>query len=319
MSAFSETSLVKEVVIVNGLPTVISKRLPRRSIHKIVIVVIPGNPGLVEFYDGFVTTLFNSLQGQWPIYAISHAGHSPTEGYPLNPFPKSSHGDITAGKSSFPLTLKEQIAHKNEFLERHIPPHSRILLIGHSIGAYIILHILKTCCRASDITKAILLFPTIERMAVSPSGKYVTPMVKYFNWLTLSAVGVFSVIPVSVKQFLVKWWLSDRKNLISGSVESVLKLLSPKVINGVVTMARDEMTQVVLCDDEVIKKNLNKLILYYGTIDNWCPVSYYKDMKKRFPDGEIYLCQKKFDHAFVLESSHEVAEMVSSWIQDVIT
>ena len=74
MSAFSETSLVKEVVIVNGLPTVVSKRLPRRSIHKIVIVVIPGNPGLIEFYDGFVTTLFNSLQGQWPIYAISHAG-----------------------------------------------------------------------------------------------------------------------------------------------------------------------------------------------------------------------------------------------------
>ena len=70
---------------------------------------------------------------------------------------------------------------------------------------------------------------------------------------------------------------------------------------------------------QVIKKNLNKLILYYGTIDNWCPVSYYKDMKKRFPDGEIYLCQKKFDRAFVLESSHEVAEMVSSWIQDVIT
>lgn len=67
-------SLVKEVVFVNGLPTVISKILPRCRIHKFVIVVIPGNPGLVEFYDVFVTSLFNSLKGQWPIYAISHAG-----------------------------------------------------------------------------------------------------------------------------------------------------------------------------------------------------------------------------------------------------
>lgn len=67
-------SLVKEIVFVNGLPTVISKILPRCRIHKFVIVVIPGNPGLVEFYDVFVTSLFHSLKGQWPIYAISHAG-----------------------------------------------------------------------------------------------------------------------------------------------------------------------------------------------------------------------------------------------------
>ena len=41
-------------------------------------------------------------------------------------------------------------------------------------------------------------------------------------------------------------------------------------------------------------------------------------MKEKFPDGEIYLCERKFKHAFVLESSEEVAEMVASWIQDVI-
>lgn len=74
MAACSSTRLVKEVVVVNGLPTVVSKILPERSIHKHVIVVIPGNPGLVEFYDDFISTLFNSLHGQWPVYAIAHAG-----------------------------------------------------------------------------------------------------------------------------------------------------------------------------------------------------------------------------------------------------
>ncbi|XP_074608459.1 lipid droplet-associated hydrolase-like isoform X2 [Acropora palmata] len=308
-------SLVKEVVFVNGLPTVISKILPRCRIHKFVIVVIPGNPGLVEFYDVFVTSLFNSLKGQWPIYAISHAGHSPTTEYPVNPFPKPSIDKATAVKSFFPLTLNEQIVHKNEFLKSHIPPHSKIILIGHSIGAYIILNILKTCDRAADITKAILLFPTFERMAVSPSGRYVTPAVRYFKWFAVSAVAVFSVLPESVRRFLINWWLSDRKNLIIGSVESVLKLLTPQSIIGVVTMADNEMKEVVNRDDVVIEKNLDKFIFYYGVIDNWTPVSYYEDIRKRFPDGEIYLCQKNFQHAFVLESSHEVAEMVSSWIQ----
>ena len=68
------TKLIKEVVSVNGLPTVVSKILPESNIHEHVIVLIPGNPGLVEFYDVFITTLFDALNGRYPVYAISHAG-----------------------------------------------------------------------------------------------------------------------------------------------------------------------------------------------------------------------------------------------------
>ena len=169
----------------------------------------------------------------------------------MSSYLKTSHEKDAVEENSFPLSLKEQITHKKKFLEEHIPPRSKIILIGHSIGAYIILNLLKTCNRASDITKAILLFPTIERMAVSPNGRYVTPMVTYFKWLAVSAVAVFSIFPNFFKQFLVKWWLSDRENLMSSSVESVLRLLTPQSINGVVTMAQDEMKEVLHPDDEV--------------------------------------------------------------------
>ena len=69
---------------------------------------------------------------------------------------------------------------------------------------------------------------------------------------------------------------------------------------------------------QVVEQNLKKLIFYYGATDRWSPVSYYADMKKKFSDGEIYLCERKFKHAFVLESSEEVAEMVAPWIRNVI-
>ena len=68
---------------------------------------------------------------------------------------------------------------------------------------------------------------------------------------------------------------------------------------------------------QVIEQNLKKLIFYYGASDHWAPVSYYEDMKNKFPGGEIYLCERKFQHAFVLESSEAVAEMVAPWIQKV--
>jgi len=62
---------------------------------------------------------------------------------------------------------------------------------------------------------------------------------------------------------------------------------------------------------QVIEQNLKKLICYYGATDHWAPVTYYEDIKEKFPDGKIFLCGRKFKHAFVLESSEEVAEMVA--------
>ena len=174
------------------------------------------------------------------------SGHSPTKDYAVNP----NLIDATES-SSFPLSLDEQIMHKKIFLEEHIPSKSKIILIGHSIGAYVILHLLKICNRATDVIKSILLFPTIERMAISPSGRYVTPMVTYFKWFAIAAVTAFSCLPEFVKKGLVQWWLSSKKNLMSSLVDTVLKLLTPQSVNGCLTMAHDEMREVVDPDEEV--------------------------------------------------------------------
>lgn len=79
-----------------------------------------------------------------------------------------------------------------------------------------------------------------------------TPMVTHFKWLAVSAVAFFSILPEFMRHFLVKWWLSDRTRLMLNSVESVLKLLTPQSLNGVFTMAYDEMKEVVHPDDEVL-------------------------------------------------------------------
>ena len=71
------------------------------------------------------------------------------------------------------------------------------------MGAYIVLHLLKNCSGAAAVTKSILLFPTIERMAISPSGRYVTPMVTYFKWFTIAAVTASPCLPEFVKKGLV--------------------------------------------------------------------------------------------------------------------
>jgi len=91
-------------------------------------------------------------------------------------------------------------------------------------------------------------------MAISPSGRYVTPMVTYFKWFAMAAVTAFSCLPEFVKRGLVQWWLSNRKNLMLSSVDSVLKLLTPQSVNGCLTMAHDEMKEVVDPDEGVCYK-----------------------------------------------------------------
>ena len=90
-------------------------------------------------------------------------------------------------------------------------------------------------------------------MAISPSGRYVTPTVTYFKWFAIAAVTAFSWLPEFVKKGLVQWWLSNRKNSMLSSVDSVLKLLTPLSVNGFLKMAHDEMKEVV---------DLEKLVSY---------------------------------------------------------
>ena len=64
----------KESILVNGIPTAVSKLLPPKCSSDVVAVVIPGNPGLIEYYDEFIASLFEASGGKLPVYGISHAG-----------------------------------------------------------------------------------------------------------------------------------------------------------------------------------------------------------------------------------------------------
>lgn len=65
-----------------------------------------------------------------------------------------------------------------EFIKRYIPEDARLHLIGHSIGSWIILNILKDESITKRVTKCYLLFPTIEHMATTKNGWFFTTIVR---------------------------------------------------------------------------------------------------------------------------------------------
>ncbi|KAM5254525.1 lipid droplet-associated hydrolase isoform 5-T6 [Hipposideros larvatus] len=209
--------------------------------------------------------------------------------------------------------LSGQVEHKVAFLRTHVPKEMKLVLVCHSIGAYIALQVLK---RAPElpIIRSFMLFPTIERMAESPNGRIATPLLCWLRYVFyVPGYLLLKPCPARIKSWLIRLALQ----VVNVQSEiSLLNVLEPFCLVNVAYLGSQEMMEVVKRDDETIKEHLSKLTFYYGTIDPWCPKEYYEDIKKHFPKGDIRLCEKKIPHAFVFRFHQEMADMVAGCLKD---
>ncbi|XP_008314750.1 lipid droplet-associated hydrolase [Cynoglossus semilaevis] len=275
--------------------------------HKNLILIIPGNPGVVGFYRTFMQTLYRTFDCRHPVWAISHAGHC---------IPPDSMDMIEDGSSAVErdvFGLVGQIEHKLAFLKKHVPRETNLILIGHSIGCYIILEMMKKDPELK-VLRAVMLFPTIERMAQTPQGKVMTPVLCQLRYLGYLPLFLLSLLPDSLKYSLIKLVLSGIHSLDLSVIRPTVSLLNGDCAANAMYMGGQEMKAVLDRDNRTIKENLDKIIFYYGAKDHWCPVQYYLDMKQDFPHGDIRLCEREFRHAFVLDAGSEVSKMVAEWI-----
>ncbi|XP_040848835.1 lipid droplet-associated hydrolase [Ochotona curzoniae] len=276
---------------------------------KLLIFIIPGNPGISSFYVPFAKDLYALTNKRFPVWIISHAGHV------LAPKDKEimTSEDPNAQEIKDIYGLSGQIEHKLAFLRTHVPKEMKLVLIGHSIGSYICLQILK---RAPElpVIRAFLLFPTIERMSESPNGRIATPLLCWFRYaLYVISYLLLKPCPETIKSMVCRMSL-QAMNVKNEFVQ--MNMLEPFCIANAVYLGGQEMMEVVKRDDEIIKENLPKLTFYYGTTDRWCPKEYYDDIKKDFPEGDIRLCEKNIPHAFIISFSKEMATMVANWLGD---
>lgn len=219
------------------------------------------------------------------------------------------------------LSLDGQIQHKLAYISDHIPAGKSLILIGHSIGCYMILRMLSddtdhslvqfSSCRS--VRKCYLLFPTIEHIAQSPNGQFFTPLLKYFCWMIPLLTFPLLFLPYRVKRFLVERCF--RVGITRCAVEATVKLLSPSAYGNSVYLASIEMQSVCELDIETVEKNIERLCFYYGTGDAWCPVDYHHSMIRLFPSADIHLCSHNIEHAFVLRDSEKMAAILSDLLK----
>lgn len=83
-----------------------------------------------------------------------------------------------------------------------------------------------------QVLKAVLLFPTIERMAQSPQGKVMTPMLCQLRYLAYLPLFLLSLLPQRVATLLVRLVLRGVPALDPCVLRPVLQLFSGDCTGG---------------------------------------------------------------------------------------
>ncbi|CAG8469360.1 12820_t:CDS:2 [Ambispora gerdemannii] len=286
-------------------------KLNNKGEANLVLFMIPGNPGAIDYYIPFLSTIYEEHEKKIEIVGVSHLGHS-----------HGPHHDSLIKLWS----LQDQINHKIKFFDilcekfaidegdKKIYP--RFILCGHSMGAYICSQVLKA--RPDHIEQAYLLFPTLQHIAKTPNG---TQMMWMFYDISRNILSMFIH---SIRTVLGPNMFKSLIRLITGQSEPHLsttadRLLHWHVVQNTIYMSDTEMKTIHELDDKFFHEHLNKCILYFGKTDNWAPLEHYHDMIRRFPSGKILLCEVGMEHAFVLKHSEVMGKKVAQWIKDPCT
>ena len=228
---------------------------------KTVVIVIPGNPGPPHFYKRLMKKM---LEISTPneideMYCLGHTGHTSTDNV----------------WQSFSYT--EQTSHKLYMLRKMIfdtlGQRKKIVLIGHSIGAWICTDLMRQFKQTEqDKIQAVLcLFPTLMHIGESPNGKSLGPLIGNYY------VREFSAIVVNLlKKCCLQRILSSTINWMQGNIMdyedaklTVEKLLHPYVVRNAMYMGDTEMKSMGEIDSVTIKRHPDKFFFYFGPSDGW--------------------------------------------------
>jgi hypothetical protein len=244
-----------------------------------VIIIIPGNPGIPDFYHKFSKELFQHLK--IPVIVVGYLGHS------------FEHPTTQI------FSIHEQLEHKYAFIQFLIKKNQKISihLAAHSVGSWISLEIVGR--GDSQIKNFFGLFPTISYLNLSENGQSLfmrtsskKEMRNIFAWIAHSA----AYLPKFLRYWISKL-VKSQTELESYIVES---LMNHDIVNNVLFLADTEFRDIGEANYEIIDQNKSKIQFYYGNPDHWVPIGFNQEMKVKYPEN-VTIDQENNKHGFVVE------------------
>ncbi|KAI5948854.1 hypothetical protein KGF57_005252 [Candida theae] len=300
-----------------------------------ILIMIPGNPGLVGYYITFLDYIQRAIP-QFEIFGMDYLGFGKSE----------------STKQQHIYTVEEQINHKYQVIKNKIEQQSikpNLYFLAHSLGGFITQRTVKRLLEDDDLSGKFevkfvgLITPTTNDIAGSESGTKFTKLINAripVVGLAMTFGTMCSYIPESAQRYiLTRHWAPPKEVIEEGSnhenvglqhsLETTLELInSPSAINQALNMAKDEMKVITNSDDVndwmyVNNRFAFKNWCFFAQQDHWVSnktrnylISKYGNVDPRRNKFEI--CENvenPIKHAFVLNQSKEFADITINRIK----
>jgi pimeloyl-ACP methyl ester carboxylesterase len=272
---------------------------PSDQSRDVLVFLITGNPGLIGYYHPFLSVLSKLLE---QTKNDGDALRVHVYGRGLSGFEEGDHEPFSAERP--PFDVEAQIVDTMDFLEglrieassKYGQQFDNIILMGHSVGAYIVLEIFNRLMHGPksnsklNLQAGILLFPTITHLLQSPSGQRV-------NRLRSLPAGSFiaSHLHQIASTFLwawptsaLFWFVRSALGMSPHAARATVQFLrSPDAVWQAIYLGQDELrvisenkwTEELWQVTENVRQqqpesNVPKFFFYFGAHDHWVANEY---------------------------------------------
>ncbi|GLB35983.1 putative lipid-droplet associated hydrolase [Lyophyllum shimeji] len=273
------------------------------STPETVILFIPGNPGLLDFYVPFLSSLYQAdTTSKLAIFAHSHIGHTPGIEH-LHVLPASRYGLTAQVEASIEAF---------DAIHSAFGIDTRVILVGHSVGAWVSLQVLKA--RPLAASAIFLLCPTISEMAKTPNGRRI-------SWLFSPHMRTIVSKLSYLTRILPVWFLALLHPSWPLSQVLVLRTLlqSPRSILAALHMAHDEMGTIRDLDIDLLEMHRDQLWFYFAERDDWVGEQRENVLRSLKPDSEnvrVVHGHHGIPHSFCINHGEQLALQCCEWLDD---
>jgi hypothetical protein len=191
-----------------------------------LIVIIPGNPGQPLFYADTAIAL-SSFVRDARVVVLSHAGHCALAG-------ARGYFDLAAQRQHALAGVRAAV--------RDAPKGVSLTLIGHSIGGWIVIDLLRE--REFSGARALLWMPTLAHIGASRNGQRLGPLLFYGRTVTGAVAAALSACPLWLQRLAALAYLPRGTASASTAVDAVLAIVSRSVAVNALYMAADELARL---------------------------------------------------------------------------
>ena len=257
--------------------------------NPLTFILIPGNPSIPELYVQFATLFIKNYN--YPVIISS-----------------------LASNTSKNFSLEKAIKLKQNFFEYlfNSNPSGKYIVLGHSIGNYILLKSLQKLKDSNQIIGIYCLFPALKNMYESFTLQY---KIISYNIIIINIIAflfnLFQILP-SCLVILIFKLISD---VPEPYIESLARNATQSITKQMLLLTQDEgkyVKEYIIDFIEFMNNNSYRLRMIYGKNDRYGNEETAKKFQELVPKATLKIVN--ILHAFVLGYSQDIFNEINDLI-----